>query len=144
MPELFRGGNGPDGDKHHLALADLNAPAPLDEQTAAAVVPASDVGPDEGGGLRAAQTAASSSSLGGPDGEIAVRTTDLLTAVRKPRGGSFCLTAHNGHWRKTPLSRHWRKYRRLSLASGWRKRYRWFRWPVAYPKAWTIAGLRYR
>ena len=89
MPELFRGGNGPDGDKHHLALAGLSAPAPLDEQTAAAVAPAFDVGPDEGGGLRAAQTAASSSSPGGPDGEIAVRTTDLLNAGRNPRGVVF-------------------------------------------------------
>ena len=89
MPELFRGGNGPDGDKHHLALAGLKAPAPLDEQTAAAVAPAFDVGPDEGGGLRAAQTAASSSSPGGPDGEIAVRTTDLLNAGRNPRGVVF-------------------------------------------------------
>ena len=84
MPDLFRGGNGPDGDKHHLALAGLNAPAPLDEQTAAAVAPAFDVGPDEGGDLRAAQTAASSSSPGGPDGEIAVRTTGPLTDGRNP------------------------------------------------------------
>ena len=109
MLDLFRGGNGPDGDKHHLALAGLNAPAPLDEQTAAAVAPAFDVGPDEGGDLRAAQTAASSSSPGGPDGEIAVRTTGPLTDGRKPRGGVFCLNVHNDHWRETPLFRHWRK-----------------------------------
>ena len=47
-----------------------------------------------------------------------------------------------GAWRETPLFRHWRKPRQLSLATGWRERYRWFRWPVAYSKARTIAGLR--
>ena len=47
-------------------------------------------------------------------------------------------------WRETPLFRHWRKPRQPSLAKGWRKRYRWFRWPVAYPKARTITCLRYR
>ena len=44
--------------------------------------------------------------------------------------------------RETPLFRHWRKCRMLSLAKGWRKRYRWFGSPVAYSKARTIAGIR--
>ena len=68
----------------------------------------------------------------------------LLTAGRKPRGGFVCLNVHNGQWRETPLFRHWRKCRQLSLARGWRKRYRRFRLPVAYSKARARAGIRYR
>ena len=56
----------------------------------------------------------------------------------------FCLNVHNDHWRETPLFRQWRKYLQVSLARGWRKRYRWFRSPVAYSKARTIAGIRYK
>ena len=61
-------------------------------------------------------------------------------AGRKPRVVFFCLNVHTGHWRETPLFRHWRKYPRLSFASGWRKRYRCFRWPETYSKARARAG----
>ncbi len=46
-------------------------------------------------------------------------------------------------WRETPLSRQWRKCRQPNLARGWRKRYRWFRWPVACLKPRARAGIRY-
>ena len=39
--------------------------------------------------------------------------------------------------------RHWRKCRQPSLARGWRKRYRWIRWPVAYSRPRARAGIRY-
>ena len=49
--DIVQGGHSPAGDEHHLAHAGLVGCAPLNEQTAAAVVPASDVGPDEDCGL---------------------------------------------------------------------------------------------
>ena len=45
---------------------------------------------------------------------------------------------------ETPHFRHWRKYRQPRLVREWRKWYRRIRSPVAYSKARTIAGLRYR
>ena len=46
--------------------------------------------------------------------------------------------------RDTPHFRQWRKCRQPSLARGCRKGYRWFGSPVAYSKARTIAGIRYK
>ena len=39
-------------------------------------------------------------------------------AGRKPRVVFFCLNVHTGHWRETPVFRHWRKYRQPSFARG--------------------------
>ena len=50
-------GHGPAGDEHHFVHAGLLGCAPLNEQLARSVVSVFDVGPDEGGDLRAAQIA---------------------------------------------------------------------------------------